>query len=490
MVEPFDNTAETELSFRCSDILSRGMYHRLFPKPLEISPQLNEVYELALAFYESQLLSDDEIVQNGAYFVRVNKKYTRHFHMCTGDSVRLPNYSSSRLKSFFKSNQFRTAYATHGLFPYRGKFHPQMIKALMNIMGLKPGDTVLDPMMGSGTVPIEACLMGIKSVGIDASPFCRFMARTKFKSLTLPRKYVQVALVNPDKIFDYFLKKKGHPVQNLNKTGVRQRSDKIIEVPLFQIDCFKQFSDISGSDQSDVYNFLLLAYLDSAGYSERSKNTVPFEQFRSILERYFFVVEKIQQVMERLEFEIGDATILEGDARTLSLDDQSIDGILFSPPYSFAINYLENDAFHLGTMGINTCELQEKMIGLRGRTIRQKFELYIQDMDKVLSECARVLRPNHFCTIIVETNDNQLSKALGIPKEEVPGLHQILIEKASRHGFSLVRSLARRISGIANTMRDEYIIIFKRNNIVIEKMSLSVANSAKLSEQPSHWNSF
>ena len=436
------------------------MYHRLFPRNLEISPQLNEVYELALAFYESQILADDEIIKNGAYFVRVNKQYTRHFHMCTGDSVRLPNYSSFRLKSFFKSNQFRTGYATHGLFPYRGKFHPQMIKALINIMGLKPGDTVLDPMMGSGTVPIEACLMGIKSIGFDTSPFCRFMAQTKFKALTLPRKIVRTVLQNPDHIFEYFVKIMGHPVQNSKTPGIRQYKDEVCEAPLFQIDCFKQIGDVSGRDQSDVYNFLLLAYLDSAGYSERSKSNVPIEQFRSILERYVFVVEKIQRVMERMEFEIADATILERDARAVNLKDQSVDGILFSPPYSFAINYLENDAFHLGAMGINATELQEKMIGLRGRTIRQKFDLYIQDMDKVLSECARVLKPDRFCTIIVGTNDNQLSKALSIPREEVIGLHQILIEKASKHGFSLVRSLARRISGIASTMRDEYIVIF------------------------------
>ena len=31
----------------------------------------------------------------------------------------------------------------------------------MNVMGLKPGETILDPMMGSGTVLIEAQLMGI-----------------------------------------------------------------------------------------------------------------------------------------------------------------------------------------------------------------------------------------------------------------------------------------------------------------------------------------
>jgi hypothetical protein len=115
---------------------------------------------LELAFYESKILSEKEILRNGAYFASVDGQPTRHFLMCQGESLKLADHSSSRLTSFFTNNQFKTGYGTHGLFPYRGKFHPQMIKGLINIMGIKPGDTVLDPMMGSGTVPIEATLMG------------------------------------------------------------------------------------------------------------------------------------------------------------------------------------------------------------------------------------------------------------------------------------------------------------------------------------------
>src|SRR2546426_10359612 len=109
---------------------------------------------------------------------------TRHFLMCSGEPVRLPQHSSSRLRSFFQTNQFKTGYATHGLFPYRGKFHPQMIKGLLNVMGLKPDDTVLDPMMGSGTVLLEAKLMGIKSVGFDDRPLCRIITQAKLERLT------------------------------------------------------------------------------------------------------------------------------------------------------------------------------------------------------------------------------------------------------------------------------------------------------------------
>jgi len=448
-----------------ADILSKGMYRCLFPEHLVLTPQLNEVYELVLAYYESKIISEEELVKNGAYFVRVGKRLTRHYLMCTGEPVRLPKHSSSRLKSFFIKNQFRTGYATHGLFPYRGKFHPQMIKALINIMGLKPGDTILDPMMGSGTVPIEASLMGIKSIGLDVSPFCRFMTQVKHSALSLPKKPLEVALRKNEKIFELYEQIADHAVRGSGiERGSKLSQKSCIRESLesFKSSSLNQLADLIGSDKSDVFDFLLLAYLDSAGYSERSKRKSPLEQFQAILKRYIFVVKKIQHVIKGSESDLATAAILQGDARSIGLGNQSVDGILFSPPYSFAINYLANDSFHLNFMGENINQLKENMIGLRGRTVKDKYKLYIEDMDKVLSECTRVLKPSCFCTIIVGTNDNQLSKALGIPKEQVAGLHRIFIDLALQHGFSLVRKLARQISGIANTMRSEYIVILQR----------------------------
>ena len=192
-------------------VLSNNIEDHLFPPNRELLPNLGDVYELHLAFYENLLLSDTELLRNGAYFAKVGEKYTQHFLMCAGEPVRLPDHSSSRLKSFFNENIFRTGYATHGLFPYRGKFHPQMIKGLINAMGLKPGQKVLDPMMGLGTVPVEASLMGIDSLGLDASAFCRFMAQTKIDALTMPLKRAKGALENIDDVFNYFQKQGGKP---------------------------------------------------------------------------------------------------------------------------------------------------------------------------------------------------------------------------------------------------------------------------------------
>ena len=107
-------------------------------------------------------------------------------------------------------------------------------------------------------------------------------------------------------------------------------------------------------------------------------------------------------------------------------------------------------------------KLQEIMVGLRGRNLREKYELYKEDMRKILSECSRVLRRGRFCTIIVGTNVNQLSKALEVPLDDVPGLHEILVEMALPLGLKLARALSRSIVGISNTMRREYILLLQR----------------------------
>ncbi len=436
------------------NILCKNMVTRLFPEHLKLVPQLNEVYELELAFYESQILSEEEILQNGAYFASVNGKPTRHFLICQGEPLKLADHSSSRLKSFFKTNQFKTGYATNGLFPYRGKFHPQMIKGLINIMGCKPGDTVLDPMMGSGTVLIEATLMGMDSIGIDASPFCSFMTKAKIDGLQVPINNLKAALVNFDSTFNYFLERVG---------------ELEVSKPKGQVGLFGKHSGNAtpklpyGCKRQDVQDFLMLAFLDTKGYAERSKRKPFREQFHAILERYIFVAEKIQTVLNGFQDELGTARPRTGDARDMDIEDESIDGIIFSPPYSFAIDYLENDAYHLNAIGVDIVKLRESMVGLRGKRPLEKYETYLSDMNKVISECARVLKPGKVCSIVVGTNNNQIGKILKINPEEVKGLHEQLTEMAENHGMSLVRNIERQITGMANTMRAEFIVMLQKN---------------------------
>lgn len=447
MVEPLYKSGEihNSLNKNPADVLQQGMFFNLFTEGLELSPNLSEVYELVLAYYESRILSRKELLKSSAYFVKVDRAFTNHFYICTGDPVKIPEYSSSRLKSFFINNQFRTGYSTHGLFPYRGKFHPQMIKALINIMGVKPGERILDPMMGSGTVPVEASSMGINSIGMDSSPFCKFMAQVKCDSLK----------INPI-CMNNLLKKYENLFVDFNSCPKKLNDQK-------NMFCKNNIFPES-VDKEKIFNLVFLAFLDSEGYAQRSKRKSHLEHFKSILERYFAVVNKIFAVEKHLKIKPAQTDLMQGDARKINIEDNSIDGILFSPPYSFAIDYLKNDLSHLKYFENDLSQLSQNMIGMRGKNLIEKYHLYLADMDNVISECCRVLKPGRFCTIIIGTNDSQLSKALKIPRDEVSGLNEIIKKIGLSKGFSHVRSLPRQIVGMANTMRQEYIVILQKKN--------------------------
>jgi hypothetical protein len=175
----------------------------LFGSKCELLPQVSQRYELDLAYGEMQSLTEEELVERSAYFQRVNGRLTHHYHICQHRPVQVDPDLKHR-QNFFDANAYGVGYATHGLFPYRGKFHPQMIKGVMNIIGLKRGHTVLDPMCGCGTTLIEASIIGINSIGIELSPFACLMARAKLAGLEMDCSRFGKLMSMTDRIFAYF----------------------------------------------------------------------------------------------------------------------------------------------------------------------------------------------------------------------------------------------------------------------------------------------
>lgn len=74
-------------------------------------------------------------------------------------------------------------YVTHALHPYKGKFYPQLAKALFNLAALRPESLVVDPFCGSGTVLLEAKLNGLRAMGFDINPLAVEIAQAKCEVL-------------------------------------------------------------------------------------------------------------------------------------------------------------------------------------------------------------------------------------------------------------------------------------------------------------------
>lgn len=75
-----------------------------------------------------------------------------------------------------------TRYGLHGIHEYKGKFNPQVVRALTNVVDPDAG-VLVDPFCGSGTSLIEAVRLGMSAVGVDRSPMAVFLASAKAKAL-------------------------------------------------------------------------------------------------------------------------------------------------------------------------------------------------------------------------------------------------------------------------------------------------------------------
>ncbi|MDA1061093.1 MAG: hypothetical protein O3B47_04860, partial [bacterium] len=381
-------------------------------------------FELELAYLEYKSLSGEQLLERTAYIKSVDNKFSKHFLLHSKNSEKIHSDRSSATQAYFEEGQFSTGYATHGLFPYRGKFHPQLIKGLINVLNIQKGETILDPMAGSGTTNVEAALMGINSKAIDVSPFCQFMIQTKHEALTIDLKLLEQIKMENKKWFDYF--KQGDVLNRI-----------------------KKFGDIN---RIKIYNLAFLAFLDAMGYSKRVVKSNHEQLFDKVLPRY---IETVKSFLSNQYFDqsnIGSLDVLSDlDALNIELDSNSVDCVITSPPYSFAIDYIENDKDQLEFLGHDTSELRNRLIGLKGRTKSQKLENYFADIDTFCFQVSKVLKNGKNFVLIIGSNTNQTG---GIRLEET------VINSARKYNMPLVKSILKPIKGMRNTMKEEYVLIF------------------------------
>lgn len=400
---------------------------KLFPNDYQLIDGTDEIFELNFALWEYENLNKEDLIKRSAYFKSIEGKPTIHYQTCNLQNLEeIHRNSSLRTKAFFLNGKYSTGYATHSLFPYRGKFHPQMIRALLNMMNIKPGDVVLDPMSGSATLSVEANLLGIDSVAIDVSPFCCLMGRVKTFALNLDSKKLNQITKEQEKIFE-----------RLNKP----------KVPDY-------FVKNSKDRSKPYYEVALLAYLDAMGFARRSSKSLNV-LFPVVLNRYITTIQNFQTARENLNIQIGKSKIIEDSAAlNLPLEDNEIDGVITSPPYSFAIDYVDNDKPQLEYLGYEPAKLKEDMIGLQGRGISEKLELYFNMLDKVFKELARVTKKGSKTIFIVGTNDIQTR---GVKLETK------IKELAEKQKFNFLFEILKPIKGLQNTMKEEYILIFENS---------------------------
>lgn len=369
---------------------------------------LGAVFEMTDGFSNFSLLDvedDERLKRRLAYFQTIREENTDYVYISRKNRTRSVNQ-----------------YLTHWIYPYKGKFHPQLVRAALNIIGLEPGETVLDPFIGSGTTALEAQLLGVNCIGFDASPLCVLQSRVK----TASHEVV-------DKIRECCAElRRLHPAN----TSLHEAT-----------------STMSAVTDQRVADFFRLAHLVALSDSVRRRKDAA-AAFASKTKLMVESVTDYDQIRKDLSLTLGRATIERGDARALPVRDNSIDGIVTSPPYSIALDYIKNDAHALRALGLDTSQMREQFIGLRGPT-KDRVRLYDEDITGCLNEMMRVLKPNKYALIVI---GNAVFGGTSLQSAE------LITEHASEIGLRLTRSIDKTIFGLYNVMQKEKVLIFKKDD--------------------------
>lgn len=351
----------------------------------------------------------DSLLSRSAYLGSLDGRPSAYAEMIR------PQYQGGHFNRTRSVNQ----YLTHWIYPYQGKFHPQMVRALFNILGVRPGHLVCEPYLGSGTAALEASLLGANVVGVDMSPLCAMLARVKTRSYTATGA----------------IKAKVTTVLADDKLSVDSRSLR--------------------DDNEIVSEFLQIARMVTlSDAARRSRDAAVY--LRKNLTAMLESVEAHTAAVQKFGIEPGRVDARVGDCRDMSgfVGDSTIDACVTSPPYSIALDYVKNDEHALDALGVDTKKLRSSMTGVRGRGAAEKLALYDADMQAMFREVSRVLKPGARAAFVI--GDATVNGSEYTTTDDMASW-------AVATGLTLERTIPKIVFGLYSVMKEEKILIFRKD---------------------------
>jgi len=412
-------------------------------KDFELFEDVGQIYELQLAKMEYESFKDD---------IDLFRKRTAYFKIVNGEKSHHYFISKVRGKGQIgHTNQ----YLTHWFYPYKGKFHGQMIKAIINFIGTSGDDVILDPFMGSGTTLIEASVIGTNSVGIEINPALCIVSQIKLDSLKINYPEFARSVKQKDllKIFEYFNDARAYLNERKWEIEANNQNARDILMELWK----NHFPNSFVKEYPFEWrNLLLLIYLHALSdytYLKGTNKEKSFEEFFIInFNEYLKTIKGTYTTFKKLNIKPRKYKVILGSALNLPLEDSSVKGIVTSPPYSIALDYVKNDLHLLNYLGIDTKRLRKEMVGLKGKKM-EKLRMYEEDIRKSVEEMYRILKNGGWAAIVlgdVVVNGKRTDFCKKI------------IEWAPEIGFKDAYAMKRPILGGFARLRYEYVLFLQK----------------------------
>lgn len=386
------------------------------------------------------------------------------------------------------------------IHPFPARMAPDI--ALAHCRLLQPGATVLDPMVGSGTVLRAAVDAGLRGIGFDIDPLAVLMAKVE----TTPTDRSLL-----DEAASSLVARATDVPSDVALTWIDDDSETRQFVDFWfaktQQRDLRRLSAILADQQGPISDALRVALSRLIITKDRgaslARDVSHSRPHRVRTENEFEVVpaflRSVQQVGARLaELPPGsNSAVTLGDARSMTgLADACVEAVITSPPYLNALDYLRGHRLALVWLGYQIRDLRairaasigaERMLDpaighdalaslaaslgtLANLSVRARgmIDRFLFDMLHVLLEVRRVLKPGGDATFVVGNSclqgvflDNAaaLSATATLVGFEISGRQEREIPPSRRY---LPPPSRNEHTGIKHRMRTEVVITFSR----------------------------
>lgn len=410
--------------------------------------------------------------------------------------------------------------ATHLIHTYPAKLLMHIPHFFINNSKFsKPGDTVLDPFCGSGTVLLESILAKRNAVGVDANPLARLI--TEVKTTAYDTKTLRAILeklkedisnkrlsINFPNIDYWFYPKVQEELASISYSIEKIQDQK--HKDFFKVcfsNCVKKVSladprvSVPVKINPNRYPENSLQYNNTLKKLDELKSLSAISKFFEVVESNISRFEKLalatgeHSIHERAKIVSSDARCLQPTGQYTGLSDESVDIVITSPPYAGAQKYIRSSSLSLGWLNYLTeqstlRELDSRNIGRENyqkneysklpvtnileadsllQQIAKKNKLrayiaanYLIEMRSTFAEIFRVLKNNHHFVLVAANN-------------EVCGYEfktqEFLVSIAESIGFEITLRLIDEIKSYglmtkrnktASIITREWVLVFKK----------------------------
>jgi len=356
---------------------------------------------------------------------------------------------------------------THGFHSYAGRMHPSIARGAITRLS-RPGERVLDPFCGSGTVLVEAVSLGRQAVGVDASPLGVAIAlvRTTVLSAADRRRLIDEAARIAQLAGQDARKRRRPPMPTWGRRELERFAPHVLlELLVLREQVLAVATDDVGRAVQLCFSSILVKLMKAGPEAPRDGGTKRIARgapSRLLADRAAELANGLEALERRVPPGTPPPRIKRGDARSLDGPDASVDLIVSSPPYAGTYDYVTQHDARFTWLDLPRAGFDATQIGARADTGFGADPAAWRDARRRwLAEMQRVLRPGGYALLVVGDGivGAQPEDAADAIADAVEGTALMPIARASQARPTFDRRLRAIFAG---RPRREHLLLLQR----------------------------